>query len=221
MGGKKIHLMEGIKVEMKFAVLDFETTGTQSTDDIIQVGLAIIDHDLSISQIYGSYVNPGKPIPPFITGLTGITDEDVANAPQLEDMMVELVPLLNDTVLVGHNVAFDFNFLQSALDRCGYLPYQGRILDTMDFLKIFFPSLGSYQLGYVSSEFGLVHDRPHQADSDAQATAEVFIKCLEDLQALPLITIQRLCELFQNEDSDLSWFLKAYVNSVNARQIRI
>lgn len=208
MGGKKIHLMEGIKVEMKFAVLDFETTGTQSTDDIIQVGLAIIDHDLSISQIYGSYVNPGKPIPPFITGLTGITDEDVANAPQLEDMMVELVPLLNDTVLVGHNVAFDFNFLQSALDRCGYLPYQGRILDTMDFLKIFFPSLGSYQLGYVSSEFGLVHDRPHQADSDAQATAEVFIKCLEDLQALPLITIQRLCELFQNEDSDLSWFFE-------------
>ncbi|WP_025677811.1 ATP-dependent DNA helicase DinG [Paenibacillus massiliensis] len=193
---------------MKFAVLDFETTGTQSTDDIIQVGLAIIDHDLSISQIYGSYVNPGKPIPPFITGLTGITDEDVANAPQLEDMMVELVPLLNDTVLVGHNVAFDFNFLQSALDRCGYLPYQGRILDTMDFLKIFFPSLGSYQLGYVSSEFGLVHDRPHQADSDAQATAEVFIKCLEDLQALPLITIQRLCELFQNEDSDLSWFFE-------------
>ncbi len=75
MGGKKIHLMEGIKVEMKFPVLDFETTGTQSTDDIIQVGLAIIDHDLSISQIYGSYVNPGKPIPPFITGLTGITDE--------------------------------------------------------------------------------------------------------------------------------------------------
>ncbi len=208
MGGKKIHLMEGIKVEMKFAVLDFETTGTQSTDDIIQVGLAIIDHDLSISQIYGSYVNPGKPIPPFITGLTGITDEDVADAPQLEDMMVELVPLLNDTVLVGHNVAFDFNFLQSALDRCGYLPYQGRILDTMDFLKIFFPSLGSYQLGYVSSEFGLVHDRPHQADSDAQATAEVFIKCLEDLQALPLITIQRLCELFQNEDSDLSWFFE-------------
>ncbi|WP_028589113.1 ATP-dependent DNA helicase DinG [Paenibacillus massiliensis] len=193
---------------MKFAVLDFETTGTQSTDDIIQVGLAIIDHDLSISQIYGSYVNPGKPIPPFITGLTGITDEDVADAPQLEDMMVELVPLLNDTVLVGHNVAFDFNFLQSALDRCGYLPYQGRILDTMDFLKIFFPSLGSYQLGYVSSEFGLVHDRPHQADSDAQATAEVFIKCLEDLQALPLITIQRLCELFQNEDSDLSWFFE-------------
>ncbi|UNL92637.1 ATP-dependent helicase DinG [Paenibacillus polymyxa] len=192
---------------MKFAVLDFETTGTQSADDIIQVGLAIIDHDNSISRVYGSYVNPGRSIPPFITGLTGITDDDVKDAPALEEMMMELVPMLDDVVLVGHNVAFDFNFLQSALDRCGYLPFSGRILDTMDFLKIMFPSLSSYQLGFVSSEFGLAHDRPHQADSDALATAEVFLKCLGELQALPLITIQRLSDLFAEEDSDLGWFL--------------
>ncbi|MGM1020524.1 MAG: ATP-dependent DNA helicase DinG [Bacillota bacterium] len=192
---------------MKFAVLDFETTGTQSADDIIQVGLAIIDHDNSISRVYGSYVNPGRSIPPFITGLTGITDDDVKDAPPLEEMMMELVPMLDDVVLVGHNVAFDFNFLQNALDRCGYLPFTGRILDTMDFLKIMFPSLSSYQLGFVSSEFGLAHDRPHQADSDALATAEVFLKCLDELHALPLITIQRLSDLFAEEDSDLGWFL--------------
>ncbi|MFB5762534.1 ATP-dependent DNA helicase DinG [Paenibacillus medicaginis] len=191
---------------MKFAVLDFETTGTQSADDIIQVGLAIIDHDYSISQVYASYVNPGRPIPPFITGLTGITDADVENAPSLEDMMVELVPLLNDVVLVGHNVAFDFNFLQNALDRCGYLPFSGRILDTMGFLKILFPSLSSYQLGFVAADFGIVHDRPHQADSDALVTAEVFLKCLDELNALPLLAVQRLSDLFAEEDSDLAWF---------------
>ncbi|MHA7579592.1 ATP-dependent DNA helicase DinG [Paenibacillus vandeheii] len=191
---------------MKFAVLDFETTGTQSDGEIIQAGLAIIDHDYSITQIYSSYVNPGVPIPPFITGLTGITDEDVADAPSLEEMMMEMVPLLDDVVLVGHNVAFDFHFLQNALDRCGYLPFTGRILDTIDFLKITFPSLGSYQLGYVSSEFGFQHDRPHQADSDALATAFVLLKCLDELRALPLITIQRLSDLFAPEDSDLGWF---------------
>lgn len=48
---------------MKYAVLDFETTGTQSDGEIIQAGLAIIDHDFSITQIYSSYVNPGVPIP--------------------------------------------------------------------------------------------------------------------------------------------------------------
>ncbi|MGG1876978.1 ATP-dependent DNA helicase DinG [Paenibacillus cisolokensis] len=191
---------------MKFAVLDFETTGNQSADEIIQVGLAIIEEDRSISRVYGTYVNPGIPIPPFITSLTGITDSDVADAPELEDMMMELVPMLDDVVLVGHNVAFDFNFLQNALDRCGYLPYSGRILDTMHFLKICFPSLPSYQLGMVASHFGLEHDRPHQADSDALATAQVLLKCLEEIDDLPLLTIQRLSDLFADEDSDLAWF---------------
>lgn len=191
---------------MKFAVLDFETTGTQSVGEIIQVGLAIIEEDGSISRVYGSYVKPGTPIPPFITGLTGITDSDVQDAPELDEMMMELVPLLDDVVLVGHNVAFDFHFLQNALDRCGYLPFQGRILDTIDFLKICFPSLTSYQLGAVSSHFGLTHERPHQADSDALATALVLLKCLEELNSLPLLTIQRLNELFADEDSDLAWY---------------
>ncbi|ULO09347.1 ATP-dependent DNA helicase DinG [Paenibacillus sp. 19GGS1-52] len=191
---------------MKFAVLDFETTGTQSVGEIIQVGLAIIEEDRSISRVYGSFVKPGAPIPPFITGLTGITDTDVQDAPALEEMMMELVPLLDDVVLVGHNVAFDFSFLQSALDRCGYLPFQGRILDTIDFLKICFPSLTSYQLGAVSTSFGVTHERPHQADSDALATALLLLKCLEELDSLPLLTIQRLSELFNEEESDLGWY---------------
>ncbi len=205
---------------MKFAVLDFETTGTQSDGEIIQAGLAIIDHDYSISQIYSSYVNPGVPIPPFITGLTGITEEDVANAPSLEEMMMEMVPLLNDVVLVGHNVAFDFHFLQNALDRCGYLPFTGRILDTIDFLKISFPSLSSYQLGYVSAEFGFEHDRPHQADSDALATAHVLLKCLDELRELPLITIQRLSDLFAPEDSDFGWYLDGMRSEKEAEPIQ-
>jgi ATP-dependent DNA helicase DinG len=191
---------------MKYAVLDFETTGNQSADEIIQVGLAIIEDDQSISRVYGSFVNPGISIPPFISKLTGITESDVENAPSLEEMMMELVPMLDDVVLVGHNIAFDFNFLQNALDRCGYLPYSGRLLDTIDFLKISFPSLTTYQLGLVSSNFGIQHDRPHQADSDALATAHVLLKCLDELVSLPLVTIQRISEIFGDEDSDLAWF---------------
>lgn len=118
---------------MKYAVLDFETTGNQSSDEIIQAGLAIIDEDLKVSRVYSSYVKPGIPIPPFITGLTGISEDDVKDAPDLDEVMMEMVPLLDDAVLVGHNVAFDFNYLQSALDKTGYLPFTGRILDTMDF----------------------------------------------------------------------------------------
>lgn len=191
---------------MKFAVLDFETTGNQPTDEIIQVGLVIIDHDLKIDRVFTSLVKPSTSIPPFITQLTGITDEDVADAPSLDDMMMEMVPLLNDVVLVAHHAAFDFNFLQQALDQTGYLPFTGRILDTIDFLRICFPSLTTYQLGAVSSWFDIEHDRPHQADSDAIATAHVLLRCLEKLDNLPLLAIQRLSDLFAQEDSDMSWF---------------
>lgn len=194
---------------MKYAVLDFETTGNQSSDEIIQAGLAIIDENLTVSRVYRSYVKPGIPIPPFITGLTGITEEDVKDAPELDEVMMEMVPLLDDAVLVGHNVAFDFNYLQSALDKTGYLPFTGRILDTMDFLKILFPSLTTYQLGLVASEFGVEHDRPHQADSDALATALIFLKCLDEIAGLPLLVLQRLADLFAGEDSDLGWFFDA------------
>ncbi len=102
---------------MKFAVLDFETTGNQSSDVIIQAGLAIIDQHSAVSQVYRSFVKPGIPIPPFITGLTGITEDDVKDAPELDEVMMEMVPLLEGAVLVGHNVAFYFNYLQSALDQ--------------------------------------------------------------------------------------------------------
>lgn len=207
--------------KMKYAVLDFETTGNQSSDEIIQAGLAIIDHDLTISQVYRSYVNPGIPIPPFITGLTGITEEDVKEAPGLDQVMMEMVPLLDDAVLVGHNVAFDFNYLQSALDKTGYLPFSGRILDTMDFLKIFFPSLSTYQLGLVSQEFNVQHDRPHQADSDALATALIFLKCLEEIEQLPLLTLQRLSDLFNNEDSDLAWFFDAMLQEKQQKELGV
>ncbi|CAH0118789.1 3'-5' exonuclease DinG [Paenibacillus sp. CECT 9249] len=203
---------------MKFAVLDFETTGNQPADEIIQVGLAIINHDLTIEHVYQSFVKPSTNIPPFITQLTGITDKDVEEAQSLDDMMMELVPLLNDVVLIGHHVAFDYNFLRQALDLTGYLPFTGRILDTIDFLRILFPSLTSYQLGNVSSHFGVPHDRPHQADSDALATAHIWLKCMEKLDDLPLLTLQRLASLFEHDDSDTGWFI---VHSLQEREMRM
>ncbi|MFD0619275.1 ATP-dependent DNA helicase DinG [Paenibacillus sp. GCM10027629] len=204
---------------MKFAVLDFETTGNQPTDEIIQVGLVIIDHDLSIDRIFTSLVKPSTNIPPFITQLTGISNDDVADAPTLDDVMMEMVPLLGDVVLVAHHVAFDFNFLQQALDQTGYLPFTGRILDTIDFLRICFPALTTYQLSAVTSWFDIPHERPHQADSDALATAHVLLKCLEKLDDLPLLAIQRLADLFAQDDSDLNWFMHELLTDREMRPV--
>jgi ATP-dependent DNA helicase DinG len=192
---------------MKFAVLDFETTGSQPTDEIIQVGLVIIDQ-LQIIERYTSLVKPVAGIPAFITGLTGINDVMVKNAPALEDVMVELQKRLTDCVLVGHQISFDLAFLQRSLDYCGYSAFAGQVLDTMDLLRIVFPALPSLQLSMVSQSLDVRHERPHQADSDAEATADIWLKCMQRFNELPLITIQRIAQIFVDDITDFSLFLQ-------------
>ncbi|GGF89094.1 ATP-dependent DNA helicase DinG [Paenibacillus abyssi] len=192
---------------MKFAVLDLETTGHQTDDEIIQVGLVLLDAELNVTETFSSYVKPNVAIPSFITQLTGISEQTVEDAPPLEEVLLGVIPLLNDAVLVAHNVGFDAGFLNQSLDRCGYMPFVGRKLDTIDLLRILYPSLTTYQLGAVSELFGIEHDRHHQADSDAMATAILFGKAVSKLRDLPLLTLQRLAVIFKDQD-DLGWFME-------------
>jgi ATP-dependent DNA helicase DinG len=192
---------------MKFAVLDFETTGSQTTDRIIQVGLVIIQDD-TITDRYTSLVNPGIGIPSSITTLTGINDEMVSDAPELETVMAHMVPLLQDSVLVGHHIAFDLSFLQRALDEHGYFSFDGKVLDTIDALRVLFPSLSTFQLSMVCHAFNIEHERPHQADSDAEVTALIWIKCIERFQGLSLLTLQRLSMVFDEATTDFGWFVR-------------
>lgn len=192
---------------MKFAVLDLETTGHSSDDDILQVGLVIVSEELEIIDTYSSFVRPNIPIPAFITQLTGIDETVVADAPTLKEVIAGLVPLLDDAVLVAHNVGFDAGFLNQALARCGRRPFAGRRLDTIELLRILYPTINTYQLGAVSELFGIPHDQHHRADSDANATALLLIETVKKLRKLPLLTLQRLSTLV-DDGSDLSWFIK-------------
>lgn len=192
---------------MKFAVLDLETTGHSSEDDILQVGLVIVSDELEIIESYSSFVRPNIPIPAFITQLTGINESVVADAPRLKEVIDSLVPFLDDVVLVAHNVGFDAGFLNQALGRCGLRPFAGRRLDTIELLRILYPTINTYQLGAVTELFGIPHDQHHRADSDAKATALLLIETVKKLRKLPLLTLQRLSALV-DDGSDLSWFIK-------------
>jgi len=194
---------------MRFAVLDVETTGNRGDDEVIQFGLALID-DGAISGTYSSYVYTEKEIPEFIVQMTGITQEMVNGAPRLEQVAAKLLPLLEDRVLVGHNVNFDLDFLQRSLIQSGYAAYSGRVLDTMDLLRICYPQLGSMRLGMACNELGVKLDRPHHAECDAVATAELFLLCLKKLDSLPLLTVQRITALLEarHDVGDLRWLFE-------------
>ncbi|MBO8170746.1 MAG: ATP-dependent DNA helicase DinG [Bacillaceae bacterium] len=193
-----------LKTNHRFAVLDFETTGdkAQNGDQIIQVGIVTVD-DGVITDSYASLVKPEREIPDFITRLTGITDEMVADAPTIEEVLPEIWKRLDGRILVAHNVHFDLAFLQQALSDQGYLAYQGPVLDTVELARILLPSADGYRLTDLASTLEIEHKRPHQAESDAWTTAVILLQLLDRLNKLPLITIQKLKELSHIFKTDL------------------
>lgn len=200
---------------MKYAVLDFETTGSESTDHIIQVGLVLIDEQ-EITGRYSTFVKTSLSIPTYITQLTGITDDDMKDAPDLDTVIAEMLPQLQDRILTGHNIHFDLSFLQRALDQCGYAPYDHLVLDTQTAVRICYPGLSSLQLSMICSSLEIEHERPHQADSDAEATAEIWLKCLKRLEDLPLLTLQRMSQLYERQshqqEDDFYWIIQEISN---------
>ncbi|MFD2672935.1 ATP-dependent DNA helicase DinG [Marinicrinis sediminis] len=198
---------------MKYAVIDFETTGSGHQDEIIQIGCTLIEHD-RITDQYSSFVKPVQDIPEMITQLTGITNEMVQEAPVLDEALRELLPYLEGAVFVAHHAAFDLGFLQRALDECGYAAFQGPVLDTVDILRVLFPELPSLQLSMVSGAFEIDHERPHQADSDAEATAEALLRCIDKMESLPYLTLQRLSHIFDAPRAslhDMKWWIDEWI----------
>src|SRR5690606_10241404 len=113
-------------------------------------------------------------------------------------------------VLVAHNALFDLGFLQRALIESGYEPFDGRVLDTLEFLRFLYPGLPSLSLGRASGMLGVEHMQHHRADSDAQATANVWLLCLERLRECALATLRRFIAVFGSSPAyeDVVWLLE-------------
>jgi DNA polymerase-3 subunit epsilon len=156
-----------------YAVVDIETTGGYSVSHRI-TEVAVMVHDGGeIVKEYHSLVNPGRTIPGFITGLTGISDEMVRNAPTFLEIAFELHALLADKVFVAHNVNFDYSFLKEEFRRAG-IDFNRPKLCTVKLGRQIYPGLKSYSLGRICEFLGIhIYDR-HRAFGDAAATAELL-----------------------------------------------
>ncbi|MBP2057080.1 ATP-dependent DNA helicase DinG [Lactobacillus colini] len=179
-----------------FAVVDLETTGTQrqNEDRIIQFGCAIIKHR-RVVKTYSFLINPQKEIPQSVENLTGITNDDVAQAPVFSHFAKEIRDILKDAIFVAHNVNFDLPFLNYELTRAGLEPLSGKALDTVELSQIAFPTYPSYKLRDLTSRLNIKHLNPHRADSDALVTAKLLLKIISKLEELPQATLNTLTAL--------------------------
>ncbi|WP_318617370.1 ATP-dependent DNA helicase DinG [Sporosarcina sp. YIM B06819] len=188
-----------------YAVVDLETTGHSPVkgDRIIQLAIVFITNG-EIGDTYVRFVNPGQKIPAFIRQLTGIADEDVADAPYFEEIAEEVARLLEGTVFIAHNTDFDLSFLQSEFNRCGIRKWVGKKMDTVELSKIMYPSAASYRLQDIAEDLGISLASAHRADDDAAATAKLFLACMEKMSSLPEDTLNLLHRRSFRLKSDLS-----------------
>jgi len=156
-----------------YAIVDIETTGGYAENHRV-TEIAIYHHDgTRITDAFQTLINPGKRIPYFITGLTGIDSEMVKDAPAFEDVAQEVHGWLKDRVFVAHNAHFDYSFLKKEFEDAG-VSWSTKKLCTVRLSRKIIPGLESYSLGRLAESLGIRILNRHRAGGDAEATARIF-----------------------------------------------
>jgi DNA polymerase-3 subunit epsilon len=183
-------------VEVPFCILDIETTGGRAEDmGITEIG-AVRYRGGHLEGTYQTLVNPGLPIPPSITILTGITHAMVIGAPPVSEMLPSLLEFIGDAVVVGHNVRYDLSFINAALEHHGYGRLPNRSVDTAALARRLMRSeVRNLKLGTLAGYFRSPVTPDHRALADAQATAHVLWKLLERTGTLGVTHLDDLLAL--------------------------
>lgn len=177
-----------------YAVVDLETTGTDVLkDQMIQFACTLVQ-DNQILHTFSTDINPGFAVPKNIQHLTGLTNRRLVKAPYFEDVALMIENILQDTVFVAHNVHFDYQFLSNTFVKYGFEPLTIPAIDTVDLAQIFLPMQSSYRLNDLVTNLGISHENPHQADSDAKVTAELFLYLGQIIEDLPIKTLTQICQ---------------------------
>lgn len=165
--------------ELSYTVVDVETTGLEvgRGDRIVSLACARVRQGVvRPAETLDVLVNPGRPIPPASTRIHGITDEMVAHAPTIDDILPALIRFADGTVLVGHHVWFDLRFLREATDRLRLPPLtrSHAVLDTRSLSQIVHGSAENHNLESVASRLGVAVRGRHSALGDALTTAAIL-----------------------------------------------
>ncbi|MGB0882639.1 MAG: PolC-type DNA polymerase III [Vicingaceae bacterium] len=158
-----------------YAVVDIEATGGNHVKGrIIEIAIILFDGEKIVSE-YSTLINPEVKIDWYVTKLTGIKNEMVADAPLFKDVAQEIFDLTKGKVFVAHDVDFDYKFLKAELKKAG-LPFNEPKVCTLTLSKKHLPEAESYSLGKLCDAMGIPIPKEvrHRAAGDAVATAKLL-----------------------------------------------
>jgi len=157
-----------------YVAVDIETTGLDpQQNDIIEIGaIRIIDGQKAGS--FSSLINPGYEIDEFITGLTGITNEMLASAPAIEDVLPHFLEFVGESIVLGHNVNFDVNFIYDNCESTLGRSFANDFVDTMRLSRRLYPEHRHHRLSDLVGRFGVGEAVEHRALADAEQTFRCY-----------------------------------------------
>lgn len=157
-----------------FVVLDIETTGLSALkNEIIEFAAVKVINGV-VTDTFSTLIKPSVRIPYFITNLTGISNEDIASAPRIADILPQIRDFIGDSIVLGHNVTFDIGFLRANYERYLAEPFNNDYLDTMRISRRLFPNEAHHRLCDLENRFGLKNERAHRALSDVYLTLDAY-----------------------------------------------
>lgn len=152
-----------------YCVLDTETTGRSSYyDEIIEIGILKIRNNEIVDR-YSQLIKPEYNINPFITNLTGITNEMVKDMPSIDSVMNDVLSFIGDDVIIGHNTSFDIRFLNAGFN----IELDNQYMDTLQFARKLFPELEQHRLIDLTAYLGLSNSA-HRSIADCISTKELY-----------------------------------------------
>lgn len=166
--------VDRVEFPSEFVILDVETTGLKPTQQrVIEVALIRVSpHGAPIR--WSSLVNPGRPVPAYISQKIGIDDAMVADAPEFRSIAPTIVEIVEELPIVGHNVAFDLSFVNTELMRCGLPRLVNTPIDTLTLTSQLVAEARRLNLADVARAMGIDSRQAHRAMPDAETTLDVF-----------------------------------------------
>lgn len=171
-------------------------------DAIIEIGAVRFKGD-RIEDEFQTLVNPGRPLNPFITELTGISDSMLANAPRINEVLAEVQEFVGDLPILGHNVGFDVAFMQQH-----HLFYDNQTLDTYDLASVVLPTAGRYGLSSLASHLAVPVGSSHRALDDAQTTRLVLLRLMAKAADMPTELLSEIVRLGQEIEWGAGWLFE-------------
>ncbi|HEX9765670.1 MAG TPA: DEDD exonuclease domain-containing protein [Nitriliruptorales bacterium] len=188
--------LDRLLFDTTFVVVDLETTGLRpGRDRITEIGAVKTCRGDRLGE-FATLVHPGRPVPPAITAVTGITDHLLRGAPRVEDVLGPFLEFVRDVVLVAHNARFDVGFLNAELLARGWPRLDNPVLDTAALARrLLRDEVRSMRLAVLANHLRARTAPNHRALPDARATVDVLHGLIERAGSLGATTVEDLQDL--------------------------